>query len=147
VLVADCLPVLFAAPRGVAAAHAGWRGLAAGVLEAALSALCAGTRCAPAEVVAWLGPCIGARSFEVGADVLQAFAGEAPGRFVARERVQDAPRWLADLPGLARDRLRRAGIRQISGDDACTFEQRSRFFSYRRDGITGRMAAAVWLSR
>jgi YfiH family protein len=150
--VADCLPVLLAAPEGraVAAAHAGWRGLAGGVIEAALQALCEGAPCAPQDVAAWLGPCIGPRQFEVGAEVLQAF-GQSPShpdasRFALRRLgTAGPPRWLADLPGLARDRLRQAGVRHISGGEWCTVEDRSRFFSYRRDGITGRLAAAVWL--
>lgn len=145
VMVADCLPVLFAAPggRGVAAAHAGWRGLAAGVLEATVDALCAAVACAPEELCAWLGPAIGPRRFEVGADVVEAFGGGP--RFVARPRADGTLRWLADLPGLAGDRLRAAGLSRISGGELCTVEDASRFFSFRRDGITGRMAAAVWL--
>ncbi len=145
VQVADCLPVLFAAPagRGVAAAHAGWRGLAGGVLEATVAALCSAAACAPHEVQAWLGPCIGPRQFEVGADVVEAFAGSP--RFVPRPRPDGAMRWLADLPGLARDRLRALGLTQVSGGAWCTVEDASRFFSFRRDGVTGRMAAAVWL--
>ena len=146
VMVADCLPVLFAAPdaRGVGAAHAGWRGLAGGVLEATLAALCESTARAPSELQAWLGPCIGPRQFEVGADVVKAFGGGA--EFVARPRPDGALRWLADLPGLARRRLVAAGLTQISGGSGCTVERASRFFSFRRDGVTGRMAAAVWLS-
>jgi len=152
VLAADCLPVLFAAPKGraVAAAHAGWRGLAGGVVEASLRALCEAAQCEPAEVRAWLGACIGPRQFEVGADVLQAF-GADPGQ---PDPLRFAPRggghrgkWLANLPQLARDRLRHAGVHAISGGAWCTFEEASRFFSYRRDGSTGRMAAAVWIRR
>lgn len=150
VMVADCLPVLLAAPggRGVGAAHAGWRGLAGGVLDAAVVALAEATGCKPREIAAWLGPCIGPRAFEVGADVLAAFgaAPDAPGaRFVHRRRPDGADRWLADLAGLARDRLRALGLLQVSGSGMCTVEDRSRFFSFRRDGVTGRMAAAVWL--
>lgn len=151
VQVADCLPVLFAAPagRGVAAAHAGWRGLAGGVLEATVDALCEAAGCAPSEVSAWLGPCIGPRQFEVGAEVVEAFAapvppGEAP-RFVPRARPDGAMRWLADLPQLARDRLQAHGVHAVTGGSWCTVEDASRFFSYRRDGVTGRLAAAVWL--
>jgi polyphenol oxidase len=145
VMVADCLPVLFAAPqgRGIGAAHAGWRGLAGGVLEATVAALCEAAACAPRELQAWLGPCIGPRQFEVGADVVAAF-GDGP-RFVARPRPDGTMRWLADLPGLARERLQAAGVVQISGGTWCTVEDASRFFSFRRDGVTGRMAAAVWL--
>lgn len=151
VQVADCLPVLFAAPagRGVAAAHAGWRGLAGGVLEATVDALCEAAGCVPSEVQAWLGPCIGPRQFEVGAEVVEAFAaavppGEAP-RFVPRARPDGTMRWLGDLPQLARDRLRAHGVHAVSGGRWCTVEDASRFFSYRRDGVTGRLAAAVWL--
>jgi YfiH family protein len=151
VQVADCMPVLLAAPEGraVAAAHAGWRGLAGGVLEATIDALCAAAACAPADVEVWLGPSIGPRQFEVGAEVLQAF-GQTPEQpdpecFVERAVGQGPPRWLANLPQLARQRLARAGVRRIAGGEGCTVEQRSRFFSYRRDRVTGRMAAAVWI--
>jgi YfiH family protein len=150
VQVADCLPVLLATRcgRGVAAAHAGWRGLAGGVVEAALGALCEGTSVAPADVVAWLGPCIGPGQFEVGADVVEAF-GESlrepdPRRFIARARGDGSLRWLANLPRLARERLVRAGVRQVDGGAWCTVEDASRFFSFRRDGRTGRLVAAVW---
>jgi polyphenol oxidase len=147
VLVADCLPVLFAAPRagGVGAAHAGWRGLAGGVLEATVAALCDAAACAPHDLVAWLGPCIGPRRFEVGADVLDAFGAAAAHRFVPRARPEDSPRWLADLPGLARDRLAAISVTQVHGGTWCTVEDASAFFSFRRDGVTGRMAAAVWI--
>lgn len=146
-MVADCLPVLFAAPeaRGVGAAHAGWRGLAGGVLEATASALCEAAACEPKHLNAWLGPCIGPRQFEVGADVRDAFGAAAAPRFVPRPRPDGSPRWLADLPGLARDRLHAVGVTQISGGTWCTVEDPSRFFSFRRDRATGRMAAAVWL--
>jgi polyphenol oxidase len=146
-MVADCLPVLFAAPgaRGVGAAHAGWRGLAAGVLEATVQALCEAAACAPEDLVAWLGPCIGPRQFEVGADVREAFGPAAAGHFVERRRADGTQRWLADLPSLARDRLRAAGVTQVSGGTWCTAGDPSRFFSFRRDRVTGRMAAAVWL--
>lgn len=153
VMVADCLPVLFAAPdaRGVGAAHAGWRGLAGGVLEATVAALCDAARCRPDELSAWLGPCIGPRQFEVGADVLAAFGPTAAARFAPRGLAHvgpdGSPRWLADLPGLARDRLQAAGVVQVSGGRWCTVEERSRFFSFRRDRTTGRMAAAVWIRR
>ena len=150
VMVADCLPVLFAAPggRGVGAAHAGWRGLAAGVLEACVAALCNAARCAPRDLAAWLGPCIGPREFEVGADVLAAFgaAPAAPGvRFVERARADGSQAWRADLPGLARDRLVALGLTLVRGGAWCTVEDASRFFSFRRDRVTGRMAAAIWL--
>jgi YfiH family protein len=151
VLVADCMPVLLAAPdgRGVAAAHAGWRGLAGGVVEAALHALCEAAGCAPRDVAAWLGPCIGPRRFEVGAEVVRAFGGAVdgsdPGRFIPRPRPDGALRWLANLPQLGRDRLQAAGVKRVAGGRWCTVEEASRFFSYRRDGVTGRLAASVWI--
>lgn len=149
VLVADCLPVLFASSdgRAVAAAHAGWRGLAGGVLEATLAALREGAGVEAGAVLAWLGPCIGPRAFEVGADVLQAFGaldGSDP-PFVSRPRPDGSARWLADLHGLARARLAAAGVQQTSSGGLCTVDDASRFFSFRRDGRTGRMAASVWI--
>jgi YfiH family protein len=150
VQVADCLPVLFAAPggRGVGAAHAGWRGLAGGVVEATLAALCEAAACVPCEVQVWLGPCIGPRRFEVGADVLAAFGADpAAPRDHPRFRSHAPGKWLADLAGLARDRLDAAGVTAISGGAWCTVEDASRFFSFRRDRVTGRMVAAVWLRR
>jgi polyphenol oxidase len=150
VQVADCLPVLFAARdgRAVAAAHAGWRGLAAGVLEATLHALQQGAGLDAEQVLVWLGPCIGPRQFEVGADVLLAFgqntAAPAPALFVPRPRPDGSARWLANLQALAQARLQAAGVAQISTLPACTVEDRSRFFSFRRDGQTGRLAAAIW---
>jgi polyphenol oxidase len=146
VQAADCLPVLFAVRDGsaVAAAHAGWRGLAGGVLQATVQALCDGTGAAPADVLAWLGPCIGPRQFEVGEDVLQAFGEGSAAHFVSRTRADGSARWLADLPALARAHLAAAGVQDISGAPVCTFEGASRFFSFRRDGVTGRMAAAIW---
>jgi polyphenol oxidase len=146
VQVADCLPVLFAAAqgRGVGAAHAGWRGLAAGVLERTLQELCEATSCDASQVTCWLGPCIGPRHFEVGADVLDAFgaARVTPGPEFAPGRPG---KWLADLLALARVRLRAAGVARVRGGEWCTYTQADRFFSYRRDGVTGRMVAAVWL--
>ncbi len=148
---ADCLPVLLAAPaaRAVGAAHAGWRGLAAGVVEAALAAVCESAGCAPHEISAWLGACIGPGKFEVGADVLAAFGVDPtdatrPGR--ARFVASSGGKWLADLPALARDRLTAAGVTRIDGGRWCTVSEPSRFFSFRRDGVTGRMAAAVWIA-
>ncbi|HZF79075.1 MAG TPA: peptidoglycan editing factor PgeF [Rubrivivax sp.] len=151
VQVADCLPVLFAVRdgRAVGAAHAGWRGLAGGVLEATIEAICRGTAAAPADLFVWLGPCIGPRRFQVGADVLRAFEhhpdGPPGGCFVARPRADGEPRWLADLQQLAHHRLTAAGVVHITRAAGCTVEEPSAFFSFRRDGVTGRMAAAVWL--
>ena len=153
---ADCLPVLLAVQdgRAVAAAHAGWRGLAAGVLQATVTALCRGSGAAPQQLIAWLGPCIGPLHFEVGADVLAAFGtgaedvdradGVEASRFVYSPRPDGAPRWLADLPGLAQDQLAAAGVGSITASGACTFSDASRFFSFRRDSVTGRMAACIW---
>ena len=149
VLVADCLPVLMCSTdgRAVGAVHAGWRGLAAGVVERALALLCDAARCTPAEVQAWLGPCIGPQAFEVGADVLRAFGADPEQgraeRFVPRRRADGSARWLADLAGLARDRLAHCGVERISGGGWCTVGDPSSFFSFRRDGRTGRMAAAI----
>ena len=151
VQAADCLPVLFAAPfgRAVAAAHAGWRGLAAGVLQNTVRTLCEAADCEAAELDAWLGPCIGPTAFEVGAEVLQAFGVNADAadseRFVYQPRADGQPRWRADLAGLALDRLRAVGLTRLSGGSWCTVQDPSRFFSFRRDGITGRMVAAVWI--
>jgi YfiH family protein len=144
VLVADCLPVLLAAPggRGVAAAHAGWRGLAAGVVEAALSALCEAADCRPAEVSAWLGACIGPTAFEVGSEVREAFGAGAHGHF---RPGPVAGKWWADLPALARQRLERSGVGAVSGGQWCTYSDPAQFFSFRRDRVTGRHAAAAWL--
>lgn len=149
VLVADCLPVLFAAANGraVGAAHAGWRGLAAGVLEETLRQVCDCAECDPREIHVWLGACIGPGRFEVGDDVLQAFGCDFKAADPSRFTLTHGGKWLANLPQLARDRLAAGGVRYISGADACTVEQASKFFSYRRDGITGRMAAAVWIER
>ncbi len=150
IMVADCLPVLFADTRGglVAAAHAGWRGLLGvdgqGVLESALQDF------DPAHTLAWLGPCIGPQAFEVGADVRDAYLASdaACARFFT---PGPSTKWLADLPGLAGHRLQAAGIPpgRIHGNDGstgwCTVTQTSRFFSYRRDGVSGRLAASIWL--
>jgi polyphenol oxidase len=144
--VADCLPLLFAAPGGVAAAHAGWRGLAGGVIEATVAALCDAVSGQPHQVHAWLGACIGPTHFEVGVDVLTAFgvstSASAP-NFVPRGAMHPN-KWWANLPQLARERLQTVGVEHISGGTWCTASDASRFFSYRRDGVTGRMVAVVW---
>ena len=144
--VADCLPLLFAARGGVAAAHAGWRGLADGVIEATVAALCEATHCQPQQVHAWLGACIGPSQFEVGFDVLTAFdMSTTAGSPSFVPRGLDHPnRWWASLPKLARDRLHAVGVAHVSGGTWCTASDASRFFSYRRDGVTGRMVAVVW---
>ena len=151
VLVADCLPVLLCADdgSGVGAAHAGWRGLAGGVLDSTVAALCQATGRAPAALLAWLGPCIGPTAFEVGEDVLRAFGADParpdPECFVARPRADGSAAWLANLPALARQRLLALGLHRISGGGWCTVGDASRFFSFRRDRRTGRLAAAIAL--
>lgn len=152
VIVADCLPVLLCTDdgRAVAAAHAGWRGLAGGIVERTVQTLAQASAKPPDRLLAWLGPCIGPRQFEVGSDVLQAF-GVDPRRaddalWQRRDRPDGSMRWLANLPGLARQRLASVGVGRISGGTWCTVEDPSRFFSFRRDrrhGPTGRMAAGI----
>lgn len=142
VLTADCLPVLLCDRAGsrVAAVHAGWRGLAGGVLEAALDAL---DRPGP-ELLAYLGPAIGPEQFEVGDEVRAAFlAGD--GAAADAFRPSTTGRWLADLYALARLRLAARGVGFIGGGDCCTLTDRDQFFSYRRDGVTGRMASLIWI--
>lgn len=148
VQAADCLPVLFCDDAGtvVAAAHAGWRGLAAGVLEATVRAL----PVKPAALMAWLGAAIGPHSFEVGVEVRQAFVTADPAAaaaFVSRPETSEArhSKYLADLYRLARLRLAAAGVIRVSGGGLDTLHEPTRFFSYRRDGRCGRMAALVWL--
>jgi YfiH family protein len=159
VMVADCLPVLLTDERGtvVAAAHAGWRGLAGqgglGILESVLSSLdlLRGSKALAgrSDILVWLGPCIGAQAFVVGADVRDAFVAQdsdAAAMFV----VKSGEKWLADLQGLARLRLQAQGVTKIYGNDGterwCTVSHPARYFSYRRDGTSGRMAACIWLS-
>jgi len=142
VQVADCMPVLFAArdASAVALAHAGWRGLAAGVLEATLARL----GVAAGELIAWLGPAISARHFEVGDEVRTAFLERdrgAAAAFTGNARG----RWQCDLAALARRRLSALGVTEISGGSWCTYADPGRFFSFRRDGRCGRMAALIWL--
>ncbi len=144
VQTADCLPVLLASRSGtvVAAAHAGWRGLAAGILEAVISRLGED----PGNLLAWLGPAIGRTAFEVGPEVRERFlsldAGCADCFLAGR-----GDRWFADLPELARRRLRAVGVSSVHGGDICTFHDREQFFSYRRDGECGRMATLIWLEQ
>jgi YfiH family protein len=141
ILVADCMPVLLAGEDGavLAAAHAGWRGLSAGVLEATVAAM----RTEARGIRAWLGPAIGAAHFEVGAEVREAFtahAAEAAAAFAPNPRG----RWQCDLAWLARARLAALGVQRVWNAAVCTYADRQRCFSYRRDGRTGRMAALIW---
>lgn len=142
VLTADCLPVLLAArdASAIGIAHAGWRGLAAGVIEATVAQM----RAAPSEVVAWLGPAIGPDAFEVGEEVRRAFVDGDPGAATAFSSGRPG-KWQADLYALARRRLAAAGVAEVRGGGYCTFTDRERFFSFRRDGRTGRMASLLWL--
>jgi len=145
VLTADCLPVLFCNRAGthVAAAHAGWRGLLAGVLESTVAWLAAdGVR--PDSLLAWLGPAIGPASYEVGAEVRDAFLRTDPAADSAF-RPHRPGHWRLDLYQAARQRLGRAGVTAISGGDFCTLAEPDRFFSHRRDGQTGRQATLIWL--
>ena len=143
VLTGDCLPVMFAGRDGsvVAIAHAGWRGLAAGVLEATVQAM----RIEPASVLAWLGPAIGPAAFEVGADVHAAFIASDPGAAGCFEPIREG-KWNADLYALARRRLAHAGVRAVYGGGRCTFTERETFYSYRRGGADAprRMASVIW---
>lgn len=143
VLTADCLSVVFASADGreLAAAHAGWRGLAAGVLESTLARFKA-----PHESIqAWMGPSIGPEQFEVGEEVRSAFMAVLPEAQTAFAPTGEAGKYLADLPALARQRLMRAGVKRISGGDLCTVRSPDLFYSYRRDGgRTGRMATLIW---
>lgn len=142
VMTADCLPVLFCDKAGtrVAAAHAGWRGLEAGVLEQTVQKL----GCAAHDIIAWLGPAIGAQAFEVGAEVRAAFMQHDPAAAVAFQPSATG-KWLADIYLLARQRLNAVGVQAIFGGEYCTYSDAQRFFSYRRDGQTGRMASLIWL--
>lgn len=144
IMTADCLPVLFCDRAGtrVASAHAGWRGLCEGVLENTLKQL----DCAADDVLVWLGPAIGAEQFEVGDEVRAAFMqhdSAAEAAFIAGEQPG---KWLADIYLLARQRLQQQGIEHIYGGGLCTVSDSERFFSYRRDGQTGRMASLIWLT-
>lgn len=142
VLTADCMPILFADMKGgrVAIAHAGWRGMAAGVIENVVAAL----GVPPANVAAWMGPAIGPRAFEVGPEVKEAFE-----RFDPAAAGAFAPKvpgkFMADLYALARQRLTRAGVREIHGGGFCTYLEPERFFSYRRVQKSGRMGAFIWI--
>ena len=142
VMTADCLPVLFCDRAGtaVAAAHAGWRGLAGGVLQNTIAAM----NVAPIEIMAYLGPAIGADAFEVGQDVFNAFCAPMSEAADAFEDIGGG-KYLADIYALARLVLRREGVNMIYGGTHCTVLERDTFFSYRRDGATGRMASLIWL--
>ena len=145
IMTADCMPVLLADKRGkvVGAAHAGWRGLAGGVIQNTVKHL---REAGADELVAWLGPGIGPERFEVGEDVLAAFQHLGPAAESAFVPIVDKPdKYLANLPALARLVLVSAGVVQVAGGDRCTVSEASEFFSFRRDRVTGRMATMIWI--
>lgn len=144
VMTADCLPVLFCDRFGseVAAAHAGWRGLLGGVLEATMGAM----QSAPGDLLAWLGPAIGPGAFEVGGEVRAAFLDDNDQCSGAFTRSVRDGFWMADLYALASGRLRAAGIAGVHGGGLCTYAEPQRFYSYRRDGQTGRMVSLIWIN-
>lgn len=146
-MTADCLPVLLCDQAGtvVAAAHAGWRGLADGVIETTVKAM----NVTPSSLMAWLGPAIGSQAFEVGDDVRDAFISHDP-KAITAFTLHPSPftsnKYLADIYQLARQRLNALGITQLYGGGLCTYTDQERFFSFRRDGATGRMASLIWLA-
>jgi len=145
VLTADCLPVFFTDAAGscVGIAHAGWRGLHAGVISATLEMM--QTLAASAgEIMVWLGPAIGPNAFEVGAEVVEAFSSKNPANSAAFTRT-DADHWLCDIYRLARTELALAGVEQVYGGGLCTHGDAGRFYSWRREGETGRMASLIWM--
>ncbi|UTZ31811.1 peptidoglycan editing factor PgeF [Vibrio campbellii] len=139
-MTADCLPVLLTNTQGtqVAAVHAGWRGLANGIVENALELF-------SGEVMAWLGPAIGPQAFEVGDDVLQAFVDFDSQAYQAFTPRDVEGKWLADMSKLATQRLNKFGITQVFDSGLCTFQHKEDFYSYRRDGVTGRQATFIWI--
>lgn len=143
IMTADCLPVLFCNRIGtrVAAAHAGWRGLAAGVLEATVKEM----DVPPGEILAWFGPAIGPKAYEVGDEVRQAFVAQAADAAAAFLPTALAGKWRCDLNKLARQRLEAVGVSAIYGGGLCTYSDPKRFFSFRRDGQCGRMATLIWI--
>ena len=147
VMTADCLPVLLCDDKGsvVGAAHAGWRGLCDGVIEQTVQTM----KVSPTTLMAWLGPAIGAQAFEVGDEVRAAFVArqpEAAAAFIPSPLKGEGKKWLADIYQLARLRLHALGITRIYGGGLCTYTDRASFFSYRRDGMTGRMGTFIWLA-
>lgn len=142
VLTADCLPVLLSNARGtvVAAAHAGWRSLASGILQETVRTM---RKSASDEIFAWMGPAIGSAQFEVGSDVLEAFPQQnALQCFIP---CQTSGKYLADIYLLAKHALAQVGVFRVSGGEHCTFTETDKFYSYRRDGTTGRMASVIWM--
>lgn len=154
IMTADCMPVLFSDRQGqcIAAAHAGWRGLCEGVLENTLQYF----DCPREDILVWLGPAIGSEVFEVGHEVREAFLEAAKSRGLNQDEMANAfhhsantqpteNKWRADLYALARQRLQALGVKAIYSDESCTFSDTTRFYSYRRESKTGRMATLIWM--
>ncbi|RJX30144.1 MAG: peptidoglycan editing factor PgeF [Oxalobacter sp.] len=144
-MTADCLPVLFCDAKGtiVAAAHAGWRGLADGILEATVTAM---RNKGAQDILAWMGPAIGSQSFEVGEDVIDAFTSRVPDTRDGFTPISNQPgKYLGDMYQLARIVLNKVGVDRISGGGLCTMRDKKRFYSFRRNEVTGRMASVIWL--
>ncbi|WP_162063381.1 peptidoglycan editing factor PgeF [Vibrio taketomensis] len=139
-MTADCLPVLLTNTQGtqVAAVHAGWRGLAHGIVENAVEMF-------DGEVIAWLGPAIGPSAFEVGEDVLEAFCDFDPQASTAFKPTGSVGKWWANMDQIAAQRLNKLGVSQVFASGMCTFSDPERFYSYRRDGVTGRQASLIWI--
>ncbi len=145
-MTADCLPVLLCDSAGtvVSAVHAGWRGLCDGALEASIHAVCRAVNIESNQIMAWLGPAIGPNAFEVGSEVRE--------QFIAKDKKSEnafkphGTKWLGDIYQIATQRLNNLGVTQIYGGDRCTFTEKDQFFSFRRDGDTGRMATLIWLA-
>jgi len=139
-MTADCLPVVLTNLQGtqVAAVHAGWRGLVNGIVEQAVAKF-------DGEVMAWVGPAIGAQAFEVGKDVVDAFVAVDPKALSAFTPRQQQGKWLADMSQLVTQRLNRVGVTQVYYSELCTYQDPTRFYSYRRDGVTGRQATFIWI--
>ncbi|WP_086775229.1 peptidoglycan editing factor PgeF [Vibrio coralliirubri] len=144
-MTADCLPVILTDTKGtqVAAVHAGWRGLAGGILENTVAKF--SNLDSENKIIAWLGPAIGKQAFEVGDDVLEAFVSFDPHAKLAFEAKAEPGKWLANMSQLATQRLNKVGITSVTDSNLCTFAEADAFYSYRRDGITGRQATFIWL--
>ncbi|MFA0348626.1 MULTISPECIES: peptidoglycan editing factor PgeF [Vibrio] len=144
-MTADCLPVILTDTKGtqVAAVHAGWRGLAGGILENAVAKF--SNLGSENKIIAWLGPAIGKQAFEVGDDVLEAFVSFDSQAKLAFEAKAEPGKWLANMSQLATQRLNKVGVTSVTDSNLCTFADADAFYSYRRDGITGRQATFIWL--
>ena len=143
-MTADCLPVLFFNKEGteVAAAHAGWRGLCDGILEETVAKF----KCPTSDIIAWLGPAIGPTAFQVGEEIIEQFcAFDSNAKLAFTPDLTTSGKFLGNLYQLATQRLNKLGITEISGGGHCTYTEQDKFFSYRRDKKTGRMASLIWI--